>query len=229
VCGQFGTAHWAPQVFHTGNQYVMYYTACHQETATANRNCVDVATSTSPAGPFNTVTGPLCAPAAAGRGAEAIDPSPYQHGGHRYLLFKSSLGNTSAWKIWTVPMNSSGVKPTGAAKVTETATSRMEAPLAVYHGRYVWLFVARGGFSTACDYSTDVFRATAIHGPWTRVGALLTSAGTRLCGPGGASVASANGQTYIAYHAWTSSSHQQRIAYIAKLTWTGKNGAPHVA
>lgn len=228
TCGNFGSAHWAPQVFRYQKLYVMYYTACHHETSGADRNCVDVATSSSPLGPFNTVNGPFCAPAAAGKGAEAIDPSPYQRNGHRYLLFKSSLGNASAWKIWAVPMNASGTKRAGKAKVIEAPSARMEAPFAVNHGKYVWLFVARGGFSSACDYSTDVFRASTIHGPWTRVGALLTSKNTGLCGPGGASLTSANGQTYIAYHAWTSTAHTQRVAYVAKIAWTGKNGAPRV-
>lgn len=226
-CGRFGSAHWAPQVFRYQKTYVMYYSACHL-VAGATRNCVDIATASSPTGPFNTVTGPLCAPAGAGRGAEAIDASPYQRNGHRYLLFKSSLGNASGWKIWAIPMNASGVRTQGAAKVIESAASRMEAPFAVNHGRYVWLFVARGGFSTACNYSTDVFRATTIHGPWTRVGAVLTSASTGLCGPGGASLTFADGHPYIAYHAWTGPGHQQRVAYVARIAWQGTNGPPHV-
>lgn len=241
TCGQFGNAEWAPQVFRTknGTLYVMYYSSCAKTKDKKTRSCLGVATSSSPSGGFTPVAGPICAPPAAGSGAEAIDPSPYQVSGRRYMLFKTSIGNKSGWKIWAVRMNATGThRAKGArARVILPATAIAEAPFAVNHGGKVWLFVARHWFNS-CQYSTDVYEASSITGPFNRkVTNLLGRANTGLCGPGGASVVQgANGNWYIAYAAYKyndprtrAKKHEKdpRMAYVARLTWPG--GTPKVS
>lgn len=234
-CGQFGSAEWAPQVFRTdnGRLYVMYYSACAK--GKKNRSCLGIATSSSPSGGFAPVAGPICAPKAAGAGAEAIDPSPYQISGRRYMLFKTSLGNKSRWTIWAVRMNATGTRRAKHAKARAIlrASAIMEAPFAVNHGGKVWLFVARHGFKS-CRYSTDVYEASSITGHYTRkVRGLLSQANTGLCGPGGASVVkAAKGNWYIAYHAYlyndpATRKNDPRMGYVAPLTWPG--GTPKVS
>lgn len=226
TCGQFGHAEWAPQVFRANpaSGYVMYYSACHN-----SRPCLGVAVSRSPANGFKPVAGPICAPAAAGNGAEAIDPAPYQASGHRYMLFKTSVANASRWTIWAVRMNAAGTHRAGTPRALIHAGSIMEAPFAVNHGGKVWLFVARGEFNT-CNYSTDVYVADSLTRRYSRVGSLLNRANTGgLCGPGGASVVLAGHAYYIAYHAWLHGTPASgtRTTYVAKLGWH-RNGTPYV-
>lgn len=75
---------WAPEVIAIGSQFVMYYTA-HDRAS--DRQCIGVATSARPEGPFrDTRTRPfLCQPELGG----TIDGSPFREGDALYLYFKS--------------------------------------------------------------------------------------------------------------------------------------------
>lgn len=227
TCPTFGHSEWAPQVFRADGKYVLYYTACDGDVSPL-AHCVGIATSASPASGFIPVGRPICAPASQGAGTEAIDPSPYQVAGHRYLLFKTSHGNRSAWTIWAIAMTAAGTATAGAPRALIRPSSIMEAPFALNHGGKVWLFVARNWFNS-CAYSTDVYKAGTIKGPFTRVGSLLSRASTGLCGPGGASLTWSAGTYYIAYHAWANGSPTSgtRVTYVAQIGWRA-NGNPYV-
>jgi hypothetical protein len=226
-CPTFGNAEWAPQVFKSQNTYVMYYTAC-DGSARPLANCVGIATSSSPGSGFRPTGKPVCAPSSQEAGSEAIDPSPYQVAGRRYMLFKTSYKNAKAWTIWAVPMNSSGTAADGAPRALIQPRSITEAPFAVNHGGKVWLFVARNSFSS-CAYSTDVYVASSLTSSYKRVGSLLSQASTGLCGPGGASLTWTGNTYYIAYHAWENGTPKSntRTTYVAELGWRA-NGDPYV-
>ena len=226
TCGKFGTAEWAPQVFAVGKTYVMYFSSCTK--SSPNRPCLGVATSASPTSNFRPVSGPWCAPASAGRGAEAIDPSQYSAGGHRYLLFKTSVGNRSGWTIWAWPMNAAGTKRAGAVRVVHRFPAIAEAPFAVNHGGKVWLFVSRDWFNT-CSYHTDVYKAGSLFAGYTRVGSLITQKSSGVCGPGGLSIVTVGSNYYAAYHGWAEAtpSSGKRKAFVARLGWH-RSGTPYL-
>jgi hypothetical protein len=226
-CPTFGNAEWAPHVFRSQNTYVMYYTACDGRVRPL-ANCVGIATSSSPASGFRPVGKPVCAPSSQEAGSEAIDPSPYQVAGHRYMLFKTSYKNAKAWTIWAVPMNPAGTAVDGTPRALIRPGSITEAPFALNHGGKAWLFVARNSFSS-CAYSTDVYVANSLTGSYTRVGSLLSQATTGLCGPGGASLTWTGNTYYIAYHAWENGTPESntRTTYVAELGWRA-NGDPYV-
>jgi beta-xylosidase len=76
---------WAPGVIRRGSTYLMYYTAHHKAW---NQQCISVATSASPAGPFtdNSSAPLLCQRSRGG----SIDPQPFlAPNGALYLLWKS--------------------------------------------------------------------------------------------------------------------------------------------
>ncbi|HEY0069128.1 MAG TPA: glycoside hydrolase family 43 protein [Chloroflexia bacterium] len=80
---QFGNV-WAPEVMKIGEQYVMYYTARDKS---SNVQCIGVATSPKPEGPFRDTRTEafVCQPGMGG----SIDPSPFRDGDKLYLYWKN--------------------------------------------------------------------------------------------------------------------------------------------
>jgi beta-xylosidase len=85
---------WAPEVLAVGDQYLLYYTA---HDSTSNRQCIGVATSDSPEGPFRdqSDTPFICQVRQGG----SIDPSPFRdEDGTLYLCF-ICIGRTMATAV----------------------------------------------------------------------------------------------------------------------------------
>lgn len=229
---------WAPSVIKVGATYVMYYTAWHGK---QDRNCIGIATSFTVRGQFVAKGGPLCAPAAAGLGAEAIDPSAYMSAEDNcYMIFKTSLGNKSNFKIWAKPMGKDCVTRGADAKVKLARKSKIEAPFvlnpkAVDGG--VYLFVSRHDF-TGCGYNIEVWRADSLwHGTFTSKNkrVLMDQSSSGMCGPGGATPIETPDGTRIAFHAWDTANPATdvmpttkiRSTYTAQILWD-KKGRPHI-
>ncbi len=226
---------WAPSVTRVGSTYVMYYTAWN---GSRGRQCIGIATSTNPLGYFRPVGTPICAPSGEPAAAEAIDPSAYvAKDGACYMVFKTSVTNTSRWKIWAKPMGKNCRTFGGTAKVKINGTYGVEAPSVVRHGGHVWLFVSRHDYST-CGYNVQVWRTSTL---WTgtfssgSTRALLNQRTTGRCGPGGATVVQGPSGTRIAFHAWDTAhpatdarpTTSTRSTYTAIIDW-GSDGWPHV-
>lgn len=229
---------WAPSVITVGTTYVMYYTAWHDK---QNRNCIGVATSSAVRGPFVADGGPLCAPDDAGDGAEAIDPSAYVSAeGNCYMVFKTSLGNRSNFKIWAKPTGEDCVTRGFDAKVKLARKSKIEAPFvlnprAVDGG--VYLFVSRQDY-TGCGYNVEVWRADSLwEGTFAKKDkkVLMDQSSSGMCGPGGATLTETPSGTRIAFHAWDTANPatddmpttNTRSTYTAQVLWD-KKGRPHV-
>lgn len=229
--GWGGRRLWAPSVVKVGSEYVMYYTAWH---GAQGRNCIGVATSATAFGRFTPRGTAFCAPAGAGSGAEAIDPSAYVSAeGNCYMMFKTSIANARAWKIWAKPMGRNCRTFGATAKVKINAASRMEAPSVVRHGGHVWLFVSRNDYKS-CAYNVQVWRADSLWAGTFRAAnsrVILNQGNTGKCGPGGATVINLpGGGTRIAFHAWDrgTPSSDVRSAYMAIVRWRS-TGWPYVA
>jgi hypothetical protein len=218
--------------------YALYYSA--RDTA-APRQCIGVARSDSPDGPFVPVgTDPLVCPDGA-RGTTdlggAIDASTYAEGGRLYLLWKAD-GNCCPGLTAIVhlqPLSADGMTLTGPP--TELIRrdqpfegTVVEAPTLFRHdGTYTLFYSANdffgGGYRTA--YATS----TSLLGPYTKARTeLMTSDRFRgdVAGPGGQDVVTApDGATSIVFHGWDPT-YSHRVMYVSALDWSA-SGEPSVA
>jgi hypothetical protein len=162
-----------------GGTFVMYYTV--HDTALSVQ-CISVATSATPAGPFrDRSTGPLvCQPGHGG----SIDPDPYVDPatGRLDLVWKSddnAIGQPT--HIWAQPLAagglalSSGTSPT--LLLTESAAWQaptVEGPAVVRQGSTYYLFYGANSWNTASSgigYATSptllgAFTNRSPSGPW---------------------------------------------------------------
>lgn len=200
---------WAPAVLKLGDHYVLYYTA---HDAASDRQCIGVATSRRPDGPFrDTQLRPLVCQTPLGG---SIDPSPLQEGNQLYLYFKSD-GNCCglATHIWVQALAPDGVRLLGRPVPLLTDDQGwegtvVEAPQMVQHDGGYYLFYSGNSYASA-RYAVGYARCRSPLGPCSKPRAtpLLASASAHpqpgsLVGPGGADLFQVNGATWIAFHAW---------------------------
>jgi beta-xylosidase len=220
---------WAPDVFDNGAGFTMYYVARDRA---SDRQCIGVARSGSPDGPFTPVgDGPLVCPAAQGG---AIDPSTYTENGHRYLLWKND-GNCCGQDTWLYLQEVAwdGTRTTGSA-VPLVRQDRswegglVEAPTLVKRaGHYVLFYSA--DFYGDDRYKTSYAVADSLTGPYTKAAAPLMTTDSfsgAVHGPGGQDVVvGPDGKDRIVFHGWNAD-RTHRSLYVAALGWA--NGYPVV-
>jgi hypothetical protein len=227
-----GKRMWAPEVFRVSAnyqwEYVLYYTAWD---AKQKRNCIGIAASAHPTHGFSPVAGPICAPRGEPANAEAIDPTYFVSDvGKRYLIFKTSVANTSRWKIWALPMDGFGLHPTGALPRVKLAPSHiMESPSIVRHNGRIWLFASRNWYNQ-CNYLTEAWSARSLWGgTFTFRRSVLNPSTTHLaCGNGGASVVNLAGHTRTVFFSHGGALSTPRTDRVATITWDS-GGIPFVA
>lgn len=250
-----GEAIWAPDAWKTSAGYVLYFSAVAKDFD--GQRCIGVATSKKlPSGDgktlFTPVEGaPLVCPG--GRRGEdtvpgrpvasagVIDPSPFRdRDGTRYLLYKTQQTPSS---LRMVKLNAKGLHTAGqASRELLQRDGIIENPSMVQRGSHYILLASRYGYEN-CSYATVWLRSTS---RWKFASAaehsLLTTAGSGICGPGGADVArSLDGGWRIFLHGWICGSGtsactnaqlangvtHRRALYAAILTWAA-NGTPSV-
>ena len=220
---------WAPDVSAAPGGYVLYFAA---HSVDPDVQCIGVARSTSPTGPFTPVgTAPLVCPADLGG---AIDPASFVDAdGSRYLLYKND-GNCcgkDTW-LWLQRTSPDGLRlvgaPTKLVKQDQAWEGNLvEAPDLVRHGSTYTLLYSANDYSGP-KYATGYATAPAITGPYTKATQpLLTSSSTDVVGPGGEDVVSGtDGTSRIAFHGWDPA-QTRRALYVLPLTWQG--GRPVVS
>lgn len=195
---------WAPSVTYRNGTYLLYYTA---EFAPSGPQCISVATASSPTGPF-TDNSPLPLECQLPLGG-SIDPSAFTDAnGAPYLIWKS--GGPGSSKIWAQQLNTAG---TGFVANTNPVQllapdqpwegGTVEAPdLVLVNGHY-YLFFSGNDWNTA-NYAVGVADCTGPLGPCTDASPTpILSSGPETAGPGGESFfADANGNFWMAFHAW---------------------------
>ncbi len=200
---------WAPDVIQIGGTFVMYYTV--RDTALAMQ-CISVATSRTPSGPFvDRSAGPtICQTSHGG----AIDPSPYVDpaSGNLYLVWKSddnSRGQTThLWGQLLAPgglTSSPGSSPT--LLLSQSASWQapvIEGPALVRNRTTYYLFYGANSWDSArsaIGYATS----KSVRGPFVNksgLGHWLGNAGNAT-GPQGPMVfTDLTGATRMAFAAW---------------------------
>jgi arabinan endo-1,5-alpha-L-arabinosidase len=223
---EFGFA-WAPDVSRStdGATYTMYFTARYAlGTSGGGAQCIGVATSPAPEGPF-TPQGdrPLVCPIDQGG---AIDASTFvDDDGAAYLLWKND-GNSGGGRSYLhlQPLAADGYSLAGEPVQLLGVDRRwegllVEAPtLWKQDGRY-YLFYSANDFSSP-RYAIGVAVADDIRGPYEKAAdpLLTTQLKAGLVGPGGQDVVTGpDGQTWLLFHTWAPEAY--RSLSILPLSW----------
>lgn len=197
---------WAPSVWYLGGHYVMYYTT---DVAALDRQCVSVATSRVPSGPFlDLSTAPLvCHPWLGG----SIDPYPYlDASGAPWLAWKAQgVSRSVPAAIYTQRLTPDGTALAGPAQRLLTVSQpweghTVEAPAMVRYGGTYFLFYSGNDWWTS-RYAEGFAVCSGPAGPCRKPLAYPLWSSHRLeSGPGSAAVFSpAPGRWELAFHSWT--------------------------
>ena len=219
---------WAPEVTSGPNGFLMYMTA---RSVDPDLQCIGVATSTSPTGPFRPVGDkPLICPEGEGG---AIDAASYvEPDGKRYLLWKND-GNCCGKDTWLhlQPLSDDGLRLTGPPvrlikQDQPWEGNLVEAPTLVRHGSSYVLFYSANDYGGE-KYTTGYATASKLDGPYEKADEpLLTSDATGVTGPGGQDVVTdASGETHIVFHGWDPAVIYRGM-YVADLAWDGDTPKP---
>lgn len=201
---------WAPDVYpNPDGTYTLTYTAWHKA---SGRQCIGVATATSPLGPFQPVgTTPLICPLDIGG---AIDPNTFvANDGTRYLVWKND-GNAVSQPstLWLTKTSNNGRTLVGGNTAMLTSSGIIEAPDLVQRGSQYVLYFSGGGYSD-CNYLTSYATSTSLSGPWTTAYRPLMTTATfdsHVCGPGGADFV--GGKVFL--HGWVNGGRHLYVADV---------------
>jgi len=217
---------WAPAVTTVGDgsDYVLYFVA---RDAASGGQCIGVATSGTPEGPFASPDPePLVCQLDLGG---SIDPAVFvDDHGLRFLLWKDdgACCNPGPW-IWIQPLSDDGQALLGAptqlihpdrpweAHVVEAPT------LFKRHGIY-YLFYSANDYASS-QYAIGYARASTLLGPYRKpAGPLLATSrpGTAVIGPGGQDILEEGETTWLVYHAWDPTLTYRRLC-MDRLVWRG--------
>lgn len=230
---------WAPGVAYIGGQYVMYYTTT--ETASGDQ-CISVATSPVPGGPFvDSSSGHFICQTDKGG---SIDANPIVVNGVPYLLWKSDdnhLGSNHPTHLWSQQLNPDGLSlVSGAPTLLLTGSlSNWQKPVTegptmvaapgggfdLFYGAGWWNTTSAGiGYAT-CPSPLAPCTNRSTSQPW-----MATNPWIEKNGPSGPDVFTDKvGQLHIAYHAWGAAVGYpagQRMLWIDTLSF--KRSGPSV-
>ncbi len=230
---------WAPEVLRTSAGFVLYYTAHDPELKRPDGNgsqCITVAVSADPAGPFvDRSSKPLVCQAKEGGSIDAT--SFVDVDGKTYLIWKND-GNCCGLKTrFSIQrLTDDGLrltgKPTDLGLVNDAPWegSLIEAPTLIVRNGIYYLFFSANGYDTEF-YAVGYATARSLLGPYTDApeNPILASAWdrpvtSRARGPGHQSIVEApDGQLWMSYHAWDEdavgyANFGQRSVWIDRLT-----------
>ena len=235
-------ATWAPEVHRIGNDYLLYYTAANRK---LDRQCIGLAISASPTGPFrDSSAAPLVCQADLGG---TIDAHIFRDTeGKLYLYYKNDgnrVGKVS--HIWGQRLSDDGRTLVGApvsiARDSKPWEQRLvEAPTMVSTPTGYQLFYSGGYFGWNDDqrlspYAMGYATCATPLGPCTPApdNPILHSFNDReagcLSGPGHQNIFTVGARTFVAFHAWAATkgcrkADDKRQLFIAPLSW--KDGKP---
>jgi uncharacterized membrane-anchored protein YhcB (DUF1043 family) len=218
---------WAPAALVRGPVTVLYYTV--RQASTGNQ-CISVAVSAAPGGPFlDGSSGPLECGASG-----AIDPSPFvDANGNAFLLYKTERPS----RLWSRPLAADGRSFTGPAKLLLAPSQpweagNVEAPSMLRQGGFYWLFYSGNDWNGRL-YAEGIARCLGPSGPCAADPAnpILTSKGNA-AGPGGGEVfTDPTGAWWLAYHAYQEPFVRypnSRLLHVGRITFDA-NGRPVIS
>ncbi|HXG40307.1 MAG TPA: glycoside hydrolase family 43 protein [Candidatus Limnocylindrales bacterium] len=197
---------WAPGVIQLGERFVLYFVA---RDAASNRQCIGVATSEAPEGPFrDALDRPLVCQVDLGG---SIDPYPFRDADGRLYLFWKNDGNCCGKPVglWVQPLADDGLALTGEPVEVLRRDQAWEIPLienpamVLDAGRY-YLFYS-GNWWESLDYAVGYAVCETVIGPCEKpLDEPLFKYTAEVMGPGGqAFFVDRKGNLWMAYHAWT--------------------------
>ncbi len=157
---------WAPSVVAAGGRYLMYVAT---EEEASGRQCIALATSSGPQGPYTDVSSQpfLCQRSLGG----SIDPDVQQDARGRLHLVWKSDGNCCnlPTALWEQDLISDGQHLLGSAHRLLSAdqaweSGNVEAPALVAAAKGWWLFYSGGDWRTA-SYATGIAWCSTLAGP----------------------------------------------------------------
>ena len=217
---------WAPTVIQRGSTFVMWYTTRDKA---SQRQCISVATATSPLEPFvdHTSRASICQVDRAG----SIDPEVFtERAGRSYLLWKSEDNAVlKPTALWSAPLSRDGTAIEGASKLLEASGGwenyLIEGPAMVEaNGRFLLFYGANAWQSTSaamgyatCQTPSGPCVDTSKDRPWMATGGAML-------GPSGpAFFTDADGAQRMTFHAWDGCVGQppcNRAAFFRTLSMT---------
>ncbi len=242
---------WAPEVARVGEEYVMFYSAGHED----KDHRLRAASSPRPEGPYRDLGSQL-----AREEPFAIDPHPFQDSDGTWYLFYA-VDRLKQRRVGTAIVVDRMLGPDRLAQDPQTVITpsadwqlflsgrsmydavydwhTCEGPFVVYReGRY-WCLYSGGNWQQP-SYGVSVASAPHPLGPWTEEPAeaprvIQTRPGV-VHGPGHASVVTDRaGQDWLVYHAWDPDGTARRMC-LDRLRWTpdgptcdGPTSTPQVA
>jgi beta-xylosidase len=202
---------WAPGVVRLGGRYVMYYTARY---LTTDKQCIGLATSSAPTGPFvdNSVLPFIC------QQPGSIDPDPViAADGKPYVVWKSD-DNSSGQRtnLWSQALSGDGLSLVGSPRrliegnvtyglVPSWQRLVVEGPAMVLSGGAYYLFYGGGKWDSrgsgigyaVCSSPLGPCSDRTMAAPWVATRAAVV-------GPQGPSIfRDSRGQLRLAFAAWT--------------------------
>jgi beta-xylosidase len=235
---------WAPEVLKTPEGFVLYFTARH---GASGLQCVGVATSQDPRGPFtSSAAEPLVCQTELGG---TIDASPFRASdGQLYLYFKNDGNNPDydkSTEIFVQRLAPDGLSLVGD-RYSLVRNDRpwegrvVEAPTMVERDGAYFLFFSASDYGwqdsqRLSDYAIGYAACAGPMGPCTdspNNPFLASTTDPCLSGPGHQAVFEAGGRELIAFHSWSATqacrpAHLGRFMHLARLSWEG--GVPHVS
>jgi arabinan endo-1,5-alpha-L-arabinosidase len=216
---------WAPEVTTTGDgkSYIMYFAA---RVAGTSRQCIGMATSAKPEGPFESAAEqPLICQTDQGG---SIDPSSFlDDDGGRYLLWKND-GNCCGGATWLYiqKISEDGRTLEGQpAKLIRNDQSWeggvIEAPTLWKHDGNYYLFYSANDYASP-SYTVGYALADSPLGPYQKAQRPLLSSSIKdaVVGPGGQDIVlDSGGKIWMLYHSWGAG---YRGMNIDELTWEGQ-------
>ncbi len=216
---------WAPEVTMAadGKSYIMYFAA---RVAGTSRQCIGMAASAKPEGPFESAAEqPLICQTDQGG---SIDPSSFvDDDGARYLLWKND-GNCCGGATWLYiqKISTDGHTLEGQpAKLIRNDQSWegavTEAPTLWKHDGKYYLFYSANDYASP-NYAVGYALADAPLGPYQKAQRPLLSSSIKdaVVGPGGQDIVlDREGNTWMLYHTWGAG---YRGMNIDELTWEGQ-------
>lgn len=238
---------WAPEVMRVGSDYLLYYTA---RWGARDRQCLGVAVSKSPRGPFvDTSTEPMICQVELGG---SIDAHPFRdRDGQLYLYWKNDGNHVrKPSRLWGAKLSADGrrldgePRDVGLTDEDDWEQRVIEAPTMIRTPDGLAMLYSGGYYGWNPDqrlspYAMNWAKCEGPLGPCRDAGPrpILYSysdpggAGC-LSGPGHQSVFRANGGTFISFHGWATTrgcrnANSGRYLYVAPFGW--ENGAPAIA
>jgi arabinan endo-1,5-alpha-L-arabinosidase len=214
---------WAPEVTaRSDDSYRLYFTA---HSASQNAQCVGVARSSSPEGPFHAVSPEplICRP----EDADAIDPKPFTDtDGKHYLLYSSSHGGNAT--IWLQQINADGTKTIGHRRAMIRSDRLdeahvLEAPSLIRHRENYVLFYSGNGYNSG-NYFINYATAPSLCGSFIKHNGQFLNQHTLADAykdPGGQDVLHDHHHDFLLFHAYTTPT--QRAMFVAGLHWDDGN------